>query len=99
MYIGSQFVDDYANMSQGGFQIPIGMAWASYMKATKFWPWEVNTCPVSLGFGPDLPTAITRAMTERYNYIPTDAMTGYPNFVFAIHSANCTNEGADYPLP
>lgn len=100
MYIGNQFVDDYASMALGGVQMGVGIAWQAYMKATKVWPWEVTTCPVSLGFGENVNVAANRVIAERYNYYLPNSPAGHNgDYVYALYPSGCTNEGAQFPLP
>ena len=100
MYIGPQFIDDYAAMAQAGNQLSVAVAWQSYMKATKFWPWEVTTCPVTLAFGHDQPTAVNRAIVERYNYFLSNSPSGTnDNYYYALYPSGCTTDGASFPLP
>jgi hypothetical protein len=100
MYIGPNFVDDYAAMAQAGNQVSVGMSWQSYMKATAFWPWEVTTCPVTLGFGHDQTTAINRVMAERYNAFYANSSSGTNDqSLYAMYPGGCMANGADAPLP
>lgn len=96
MWISSGFKGDYHDVAHDGHSIPIANAWVQNLYRPDqfncaYWdPWNFggtcqDQCPVAYAISDTFPNAVTRLMTERYNFVYGDppGNTNYAWMAFA----------------
>ena len=92
MYIGSQYVDEYDELADGGFSTGVGHLWMDKMYHEDHWYNSYNNlCPIALGFG-ETAAQSQNALNEKYNDRWPDRA---PVYRTVSHYSGCSPDGAD----